>query len=229
MHAHVAPIYRVRTVPTVQEACETLVAQAPHVVVSASTLPDGVGEDVASVARRQTPARRPGVIVLSPSDRPPFPEAVAVVLAAAIRLQPSAATLPDADTVGRRLVAVTHGRLGDPDFGTAPLAAALGLSLRQLRQRLAAASGEAPGDPDRRIWMERADGLRNAGAGVEESGSAGGFRISSPCRAVLAGHVRDAPTACVDAQPERSAASALSEIKCLPSEPDRSSGGSAQG
>jgi AraC-like DNA-binding protein len=186
--------------------------------MSAAELPDGDGLAVVAAADRRSPEDRPAVIMLSPTDREPFPEAAAVALAAVARFQ--SPIDPSADAFGLRVVSAAYGRLGDAAFGPAELATAVGLSPRQLRRRLIDLAGEAPGDLLRRLRLERAAELLAAAARVDEAGHAAGFGGASTFRAAFRRHVGVAPSAYARAA-QPTPPPPMSETERFPSETER--------
>lgn len=183
LRRRLAPTYAVTLVPTVRAASAALSPSAPHLVVAAAELPDGTGLSVVEAVDRRPAAHRPPVVVLSATDSEPFVEAAAVALAAlAGSRRPGAATESAFDA---RVAAAAQDRLGDPAFGPTQLAAAVGLSPRHLRRRLADATGEGPGDLLRRLRFERAVALLAAGARVKEAGHLAGFGGPAAFRAAF--------------------------------------------
>jgi AraC-like DNA-binding protein len=227
LHRRLTPTYDVRTVPTVCVAHSALRTHAPHFVLSAAELVDGAGAAVVAAVDRLPPGERPPVVVLSATDREPFLEATAVALAAAARFHPSPDRVSD-DAFGTLVVSAAYGRLGDPAFGPEELAVAVGLSPRQLRRRLAALIGEAPGDLLRRLRLKRAAELLRAGARVAEAGHAVGVGGPSTFRAAFRRRFGVAPSTHARAQRTRPPPPRpTSDIGRLLSDPERLSGDDA--
>jgi len=93
---------------------------------------------------------------------------------------PDAPALPPAEAAFLgRLDALAAEALADPAFTTDRAAEALGLSRRQLHRKVAALTGEPPGDRLRRQRLERAAALLAAGESVKATAAAVGFRSGS--------------------------------------------------
>ncbi|NBC17705.1 MAG: response regulator [Bacteroidetes bacterium] len=113
-----------------------------------------------------------------------------------VMLQPQGVPVSSAEEAFLRdVVAAVEAHLDESDFGVGDLAAAVGLSARQLRRRLKDAAGETPQAFIRRVRLERAAHLLTAEAGTaSEIAYRVGFKNPSHFSRAFRKHFGHTPT-----------------------------------
>ena len=101
----------------------------------------------------------------------------------------------DEEAFLERVLEVIEAHMAESTFGVEALAAAVGVSARQLRRRVKAVVGESPGSLVRRLRLERAGQFLEAESGtVAEVGYRVGFESASHFSKAFRAHFGHAPT-----------------------------------
>ena len=124
----------------------------------------------------KAPETRAVPVVVLPSD-PPSPHLASnlIGLAAAGQPAPRISAGGSGTELAQAVEATARARSANPTFGVRELADTVGVSARQLRRRLCNATGETPSALLRRMRLERAVALLEAGGRVKEVAFASGF------------------------------------------------------